>query len=72
MDVFCIKKERRVKPVQYTPVIGDIEVSPTIALPPPPPYERLCHVVFRKVFARLMTVLPLKIAIVRMLFIFSD
>jgi hypothetical protein len=64
-DVLFLKRERE-HFTRSAPVIGDvIEVASDLALPPPPPYERLCHVLFRKAISPVMTKLPVKIAIVR-------
>jgi hypothetical protein len=64
-DVLLLKREPDFA-IRVAPTIGDvIEVSTDYALPPPPPYERLCHVLFRKAISPVMTKLPVKIAIVR-------
>lgn len=64
-DVLFLKRERE-HFTRSAPAIGDvIEVASDLTLPPPPPYERLCHVLFRKAISPVMTKLPIKIAIVR-------
>lgn len=66
-DVLFLKRQRE-HFTRSAPVIGDvIEVASDLALPPPPPYERLCHVLFRKAISPVMTKLPVKIAIISLI-----
>jgi len=63
IDILCLRAKEQTS-TQFLPVVGDIEITPELLLPPPPPYERLSHIFFRKAIAPLMAKLPVKISIV--------